>query len=77
MKGMTEILLLDDHQVVGQGTKSMIETHPGFYVMYVSDHQKAIEISESKPFDLYVLDMNLSEAERKRCSEKRRTRESL
>ncbi|MEM1505010.1 response regulator transcription factor [Domibacillus sp. 8LH] len=58
---MTRILLLDDHQIVGLETKSMIEAYSDFQVTCVSDHQTAIEMSESEPFDLYLLDMNISE----------------
>ncbi|WP_309091353.1 response regulator transcription factor [Domibacillus sp.] len=58
---MTRILLLDDHQIVGLETKGMIEAYSDFQVTCVSDHQTAIEVSESEPFDLYLLDMNVSE----------------
>ncbi|MEC2078612.1 response regulator transcription factor [Metabacillus fastidiosus] len=56
---MTEILIVDDHQIVGEGTKNIIEQEADFKVTYLIDTEEALLLSKASPFDVYLLDMNM------------------
>lgn len=56
---MIRILIVDDHQMVGEGTKNMIEKEVDFDVTYVEDAWQAINMSHKELFDLYLLDINM------------------
>ncbi|APH06406.1 response regulator transcription factor [Bacillus weihaiensis] len=56
---MVRILIVDDHQLVGEGTKNMIEQETGFHVTYSMDIEEVIAKSKEEPFDVYLLDMNM------------------
>ncbi|WP_100332405.1 response regulator [Bacillus xiapuensis] len=56
---MTRVLIVDDHQLVGEGTKNMIEQEKEFDVTYLMSIDDVINMSREKPFDVYLLDMNM------------------
>lgn len=56
---MIRVLIVDDHQIVGEGTKSMIELEEDMQAEYILNEQEALIKSEATPFDVYLLDMNM------------------
>ncbi|WP_338754924.1 response regulator transcription factor [Bacillus sp. FJAT-52991] len=56
---MIRVLIVDDHQLVGEGTKNMIEQEQNFDVTYLMDIDNVINRSREEPFDIYLLDMNM------------------
>ncbi|MBL3427721.1 response regulator, partial [Klebsiella pneumoniae] len=52
-------LIVDDHQIVGEGTKSMIELEEDMQAEYILNEQEALIKSDATPFDVYLLDMNM------------------
>ncbi|MBS9802825.1 response regulator transcription factor [Bacillus toyonensis] len=56
---MIRVLIVDDHQIVGEGTKSMIELEEDMQAEYILNEQEALMRSEFTPFDVYLLDMNM------------------
>lgn len=55
---MLNILIVDDHYVVGEGTKNMLEKHENFSAHYVSSGEEALALEES--FDIYIIDIQMS-----------------
>lgn len=53
---MVNILLVDDHYLVGEGTKGMLEEED-FSVHYVSVASKVLEFD--RKFDLYIIDIHM------------------
>ncbi|MDF9554823.1 response regulator transcription factor [Bacillus tropicus] len=56
---MIRVLIVDDHQIVGEGTKSMIELEEDMQAEYILNEQEALIKSGATPFDVYLLDMNM------------------
>jgi two-component system competent response regulator ComA len=56
---MIHVLIVDDHQIVGEGTKNMIELEEDIQATYILNEQEAISQSSKTPFDIYLLDMNM------------------
>lgn len=56
---MIQILLVDDHPSVGEGTKSMIEQEDDMEVNVVTSSMKALEVLKSQTFDLLMFDLNM------------------
>ena len=54
---MLEILIIDDHYLVGEGTKTMLESSGEFSVHYVSTAKDALSLNKS--FDLYIIDIHM------------------
>lgn len=52
-------MIVDDHQIVGEGTKNMIELEEDIQATYILNEQEAISQSSKTPFDIYLLDMNM------------------
>lgn len=59
MRKLARILIVDDHQLVGEGTKNMLEQEPDFEVTYHLEIEKALEESRKNPFDVYLFDMHM------------------
>ncbi|WP_066196158.1 response regulator transcription factor [Gracilibacillus timonensis] len=55
---MVNVLIVDDHQLVGEGTKSMLEANEEFSVTYTATAEEALSLQAS--FDLYILDLYLA-----------------
>ncbi|WP_121639841.1 response regulator [Virgibacillus sp. Bac330] len=53
---MINILLVDDHYLVGEGTKSILEEEK-FSVHYLSTASKVLELDTK--FDLYIIDIHM------------------
>jgi len=56
---MIEILLVDDHPSVGEGTKSMIEQKSDMKVTVVTSSTDALEVLKSRTFDVLMFDLNM------------------
>ena len=56
---MIQILLVDDHPSVGEGTKSMIEQENDMKVTVVTSSMEALEVLKSQNFDMLMFDLNM------------------
>ncbi|MEW9671601.1 response regulator [Ammoniphilus sp. 3BR4] len=56
---MIDILLVDDHLAVGQGTKMILEKEPDIKVTVLSSGEKALELLTTKVFDVMLFDLNM------------------
>lgn len=56
---MIQILLVDDHPSVGEGTKSMIEQEDDMKVTVVTSSMEALEVLKSQTFDVLMFDLNI------------------
>ncbi|MGG3805391.1 response regulator [Metabacillus fastidiosus] len=56
---MIRILIVDDHQLVGEGTKNMLDLENDFDVTYLIDIEEVLSASRENSFDVYLLDMNM------------------
>ena len=56
---MIQILLVDDHPSVGEGTKSMIEQEDDIKVTVVTSSMEALEVLKSQTFDVLMFDLNM------------------
>ncbi|MGO4373583.1 response regulator transcription factor [Paenibacillus sp. 2TAB19] len=56
---MIRILLVDDHPSVGEGTKTMIEQDPDMEVTVVLSAIEALDMIQTKSFDLILCDLNM------------------
>lgn len=54
---MVKILIVDDHYLVGEGTKTMLETEEEFSATYVSTGEEALSLNDS--FDVYIVDIHM------------------
>ncbi|WP_440895353.1 response regulator [Amphibacillus sp. Q70] len=58
---MINILIVDDHQLVGEGTKQMLASEPEFNVKVVVSSQEVKELAKDERYDLYIIDLNMPE----------------
>ncbi|QPQ36177.1 MULTISPECIES: response regulator transcription factor [unclassified Lysinibacillus] len=56
---MIKILVVDDHNLVGEGTKLLLEQEKDFKVTFVNSSEKALEILLKYEFDVFVFDLNM------------------
>ena len=56
---MIQILLVDDHPSVGEGTKSMIEQEVDMNVTVITSSMEALEILKRETFDVLMFDLNM------------------
>jgi two-component system competent response regulator ComA len=56
---MIQVLLVDDHPAVLEGTTSMVETEGDMTVTAVSSGIEALEVLQEQMFDIALLDLNL------------------
>ncbi|KJD38188.1 competence protein ComA [Paenibacillus polymyxa] len=56
---MIQIIIVDDHQLVGEGTKKMIELEKDMSATYSSDVNSMLNDLRYKQYDVYLLDMNM------------------
>lgn len=56
---MIQILLVDDHPSVGEGTKSMIEQDVEMEVTVVTSSVEALELLKNQTFDVLMFDLNM------------------
>ncbi|KYD09180.1 response regulator transcription factor [Saccharococcus caldoxylosilyticus] len=56
---MIHILIVDDHRLVGEGTKNMLESEQDFQVELVTSGTEAEQIIEQRTYDVYLLDWRM------------------
>lgn len=56
---MIQILLVDDHPSVGEGTKSMIEQENDMKATIVTSSMEALAVLKSQSFDVLMFDLNM------------------
>jgi two-component system competent response regulator ComA len=56
---MIHILIVDDHHLVGEGTKKMLEAEPDFRTELVTSGAEAEQIIEQRTYDVYLLDWRM------------------
>ncbi|SDC28442.1 two component transcriptional regulator, LuxR family [Pelagirhabdus alkalitolerans] len=56
---MHTILIVDDHVMVGEGTKRLLLDEGGFSVDFVSEPNDALDLIHEKAYDLYIVDLNM------------------
>lgn len=59
MNALHNILIVDDHQIVGEGTKELLEKEAGFAVQYTSSSKAVLEMGTV--FDIYLIDIHMPE----------------
>lgn len=65
---MLKVLIVDDHYLVGEGTKKILESDGEFTVKYVSSGKEALLLSES--FDVYIVDIHMPDMNGMELSER-------
>ncbi|MBS2772127.1 response regulator transcription factor [Anoxybacillus rupiensis] len=56
---MIHILVVDDHRLVGEGTKKVLENEPDFHVELVTSGKDVEPIIERYTYDAYLLDWQM------------------
>lgn len=56
---MINILLVDDHPPIGEGTKHMIEEENDMHATVASTGMQALELLKNQTFDLLLIDLNM------------------
>ncbi|GLH65459.1 MULTISPECIES: response regulator transcription factor [Bacillaceae] len=56
---MIRILIVDDHRLVGEGTKNMLESEQDFQVELVTSGTEAEQIIGQRTYDVYLLDWRM------------------
>jgi two-component system, NarL family, competent response regulator ComA len=56
---MIHILVVDDHRLVGEGTKNILESEQDFHVELVTSGTEAEQIMEQHTYDVYLLDWRM------------------
>lgn len=54
-----QILLVDDHKIVGEGTKRLLEEAGDLTVDYVSSGSAALEKMAGSDYDLFIVDLHM------------------
>jgi len=56
---MIDVLIVDDHPLLGEGTKRLIDNESDMQAEFVTTAEAALEVMQDRRFDLYLYDMNL------------------
>jgi two-component system, NarL family, competent response regulator ComA len=56
---MIYILVVDDHRLVGEGTKNILESEQDFQVELVTSAKEAEQMMEQRTYDVYLLDWRM------------------
>lgn len=56
---MITVLIVDDHPLLGEGTKRLIDEEPDMQAVFAVSAEAALDIMRSERFDLCIYDMNL------------------
>lgn len=56
---MIDVLIVDDHPLLGEGTKRLIDDESDMRAEFVTTAEAALEVMQDRRFDLYLYDMNL------------------
>lgn len=58
---MINIVIVDDHSLVGEGTKSILSKEPDFNVEFIGSSVEFIEKISDKLYDVYLIDLHMPE----------------
>ncbi|MFB1052265.1 response regulator [Paraliobacillus sp. JSM ZJ581] len=58
---MINILIVDDHEIVGEGTRNLLLSEPDFQVDYVRCSKEVIGLVEENSYDIYLVDLDMPE----------------
>ncbi|WP_067840581.1 response regulator transcription factor [Amphibacillus sediminis] len=58
---MKHVLIIDDHIMVGEGTKRLLSDEPDLQADFVSSGSQALISMDNKYYDLYIIDLNMPE----------------
>lgn len=58
---MISVLIVDDHPVLGAGTKRLIEQESDMHAAFVTTGQEALQAMKRQKYDLLIFDMHLSD----------------
>ncbi|MFV8826410.1 response regulator [Alkalihalobacterium sp. APHAB7] len=58
---MLNILVVDDHSIVGEGTKTILESEAGFSVDFFGSSVDIVDLIREKKYDVYLLDLHMPE----------------
>jgi len=61
VKKLIHILLVDDHQMVGLGTKAILENEQDFKVTYLHELEEIYKEFEISDYDIYLFDIQMPE----------------
>lgn len=61
MRKLIHILLVDDHQMVGLGTKAILENEQDFKVTYLHELEEIYKEFEISDYDIYLFDIQMPE----------------
>lgn len=56
---MINVLIVDDHPLLGEGTKRLIDNEPDMNAFFALSGEDALNVMQEQDFDLYVYDMHL------------------
>ena len=56
---MIELLIVDDHPVVLDGTKALLQNLENVHIETEQDGASVLSLIETKPFQLYLIDINM------------------
>lgn len=57
---MTRILIVDDHAVVGEGTKAILDEEADFFVDVLTNSEDVTKrLAENEKYDIYILDLHM------------------
>jgi len=56
---MIRLLVVDEHPVVGEGIRAILDDEPGFWVETVTDVKSAGDALDARPFDVVLCEIHL------------------
>lgn len=56
---MIEILIVDDHEAVGEGTKNLLASEKDFSVDFMKCSTQVAQHIREKTYDVYIIDLNM------------------
>ncbi|BAQ09883.1 two component transcriptional regulator, luxr family [Bacillus sp. OxB-1] len=54
---MVNVLVVDDHPAVGEGTRTIIELEPGWTATVSADPEEALRVIKERSYDVYLVDL--------------------
>ncbi|MDQ0256417.1 two-component system competent response regulator ComA [Evansella vedderi] len=58
---MITILIVDDHSIVGEGTKTLLASEPDFSTDFLGSSVEIVDLIKEKKYDVYLLDLHMPE----------------
>jgi two-component system competent response regulator ComA len=58
---MITILVVDDHSIVGEGTKALLASEPDISADFLGSSVEIVDLIKEKKYDVYLLDLHMPE----------------